>query len=64
MAINYDNKHCRIAASMLSCKPGLLDYRLVEYLNEIAQLVESAGGELKSRQTVALAIVSWRQALT
>lgn len=63
MALNYDNTYCQIAADMLSSSPGLLDYRLVEYLNEINQLVQHTGGEFKSRQTIALAIVSWKRDL-
>ena len=61
MALNYDNEPCRIAAKMLSTEPALLDYRLTEHLNTIAALVNNAGGELNSRQVIAIAIVSWRE---
>lgn len=62
MALNYENEICQIAAQMLHTEPGLLDYRLVEYLNEIDSLVHIADGQLVSRQRqiVALAIVTWR----
>lgn len=61
MALDYDNEHCRIAALMLYTEPGLLDYRLVEYLNHIAILTHNAGGELVSRQVIAMAIVAWEE---
>ena len=61
MNVGYDNLHCKIAAQMLHTQPGLLDYRLIEYLNNVADLTNSTGGELKSRQVIALAIVSWRE---
>lgn len=62
MALNYDNEHCRMAAKMLSTETGLLDYRLVEYLNSIASLVNNiGGGEFVSRQAVAVAIVNWQE---
>ena len=60
MTLNYDNDVCRIAAQMLESEPGLLDYHLVEYLNEIDSLVRVVKGQVVSRQIVALAIVTWR----
>lgn len=61
MAIDYDNQHCKIAAQMLYSEPGLLDYRLVEYLNRVAMLTYNAGGLLVSRQVIAMAIVAWEE---
>lgn len=60
MSLNYENKHCEIAAKMLFTEPALLDYRLTEYLNELSALVQYAGGELNSRQVIALAIIQWQ----
>lgn len=60
MTQNFENKHCKIAAQMLSSEPGLLDYRLADYLNLIAELVKIAGGELVSRQVIAAAILTWQ----
>ena len=60
MAVNYDNDICRIAAQMLDTEPDLLDYRLIEYLDEIDSLVHIVGEHVASRQIVALAIVTWR----
>lgn len=61
MALNYENEHCRIAAKMMNTEAGLLDYRLVEYLNSCASLVNTCGGELASRQAIAVAIINWRE---
>ena len=61
MSLNYDNKHCRIAAKMIGTSADLLDYRLIEYLNSIAELVLYDEGEFVSRQAIAVAIVSWRE---
>ena len=33
MSISINNEQCRIAANLLETEPGLLDYRLVNYLN-------------------------------
>jgi len=59
--MDYNNQYCEIAAKMLYTEPGLLDYRLVEHLNKIATLVKNVGGELWSRQIVALAIIQWQE---
>jgi len=59
--MDYKNQYCEIAAKMLNSEPNLLDYRLVEHLNKIASLVKNAGGELWSRQIVALAIIQWQE---
>ena len=61
MALNYNNEHCRIAAEMLGTEADLLDYRLIEYLNSCALLVNGGGGSLVSRQAIAVAIVAWRE---
>ena len=70
MTHEYKNEHCRMAAEMLSTKPDLLDYRLVDFLNEIdaktkmatytpyGHLVSPVVG-LQSRQIVALAVSTW-----
>lgn len=60
MTLDYNNDICRMAAQMLETEPGLLDYRLVEYLNEIDSLVRVVEGQVASRQIVALAVVTWR----
>lgn len=59
--MDYRNQYCEIAAKMLNADVGSLDYRLIEHLNKIAALVKNAGGELWSRQIVALAIVQWQE---
>lgn len=61
MALNYDNDHCRIAANILGTEPPLLDYRLVERLNEINNLVSGVGHSLMNPQVIALAIVQWQE---
>jgi len=61
MSLYYHNEHCKIAAYMLNTEPSLLDYHLVEYLNSVAEFVEKAGGKLRSRQIIALAIASWQR---
>jgi len=59
--MDYNNQYCTIAAKMLGTEPDLLDYRLIEHLNKVANLVKISGGELWSRQVVALAIVQWQE---
>jgi len=61
--MDYRNEHCEIAAQMLDTEPGLLDYRLVERLNQVAKLVKIAGvfGRLQSRQVIASIIVQWQE---
>ena len=46
---------------MLDAEPGLLDYRLVERLNEINGLVSRVGHSFMNPQVIALAIVQWRE---
>ena len=58
--MDYDNDYCKIAAQMLYTEPGLLDYRLVEHLNEIAGLVSKVNHFLMNPQVIALAIVQWQ----
>ena len=58
---NVENEHCKTAAQMLSSEPGLLDYRLVEYLNNIARYALIAGSGLYSKQAIATAIVTWQE---
>jgi len=53
----------QIAAEMLRTSPGLLDYRLVEYLEELDNLVRITNGQVVSRQVVALAILAWRHSV-
>lgn len=62
--MDYNNQYCTIAAQMLETEPGLLDYHLIEHLNRVANLVKISGGELWSRQVVALAIVQWQEGKT
>ena len=58
--LNYENDHCKIAANMLDTEPGLLDYRLIERLNEINGLVSRVGHSFMNPQVIALAIVQWQ----
>jgi hypothetical protein len=61
--MDYKNKHCEIAANLLDTEPDLLDYRLVERLNQVADLVKKATGSegsLRSRQVIALIIIQWQ----
>lgn len=60
-ALDYRNGHCEMAARMLNTEAGLLDYRLIEYLNRIAWLVSNANGVLVSRQVIAAAIITWQE---
>ena len=39
--------------------PGMLHHKLYDYLTSINALCHEAGGELVSRQVIALAISSW-----
>lgn len=48
-----------MAAKMKECKPEKLWEGLRTFLDECADLTAKAGGELVSRQSVAVAIVSW-----
>lgn len=57
----YRNEHCSIAADMLGTEPGLLDYRLVEHLNNISKLVAITNEALRNRQVIALAIIQWQE---
>jgi len=58
--MEHNTTFCRIAANMLNTEPGLLDYRLVEYLHEINHLVSTGDSELQNREVIAAAIVQWR----
>lgn len=60
MALNYENTHCRMAAKMLGTTADLLDYRLIEYLNSIAELVLYGEDELIGSEAIAVAIVAWQ----
>lgn len=57
MAKNWQNEHCEIAAQMLGSEAGLLDYRLIEHLNNVAYL---NGGVLDNRQVIAALITTWQ----
>lgn len=49
---------------MLNTEPDLLDYRLIERLNQIADLVKkvtNGEGKLRSRQVIAFVIVQWQE---
>jgi len=64
--MNYDNEHCKIAAQMLETEPSLLDYRLVEYLNKINNMMGGGLGcrfsdDAKNKEVIALAIVQWQE---
>lgn len=60
----YPN-YLKTAAQMLSendtADPGLLNADLADCLKDIALLTESTGGELRSRQAIAVAIVFWEK---
>lgn len=56
--IDYNNEHCEIAANILSTEAALLDYRLIEYLNRVANLAFPS--KLRSRQVIALLIAQWQ----
>ena len=56
---DYNNEHNEIAANMLHTEPGLLDYRLVEQLNKVANLCLPS--KLRSRQVIALLIMQWEE---
>ncbi|HEC66561.1 MAG TPA: hypothetical protein ENI23_14895 [bacterium] len=53
---NYHNEPCKIAAKFLETEPGLLDYRLVEYLNKVFDSIK-----IPCRQLVTLAVVQWEE---
>ena len=59
--LNYENDHCKIAANMLNTEPDLLDYRLIERLNEINGLISRVGHSLMNPQVIALTIVQWQE---
>ena len=59
--MDYNNQYCIIAAKMLNTEPDLLDYRLIKHLNRVANLTKISGGQLWSRQVVALAIIQWQE---
>ena len=54
-----NNEHCDIAAKMLSTEAGLLDYRLIERLNNVADMAFPQ--KLVSRQVIALLIIMWQE---
>ena len=56
--IDSNNEHCDIAANILSTEAGLLDYRLIEHLNCVADLAFPS--KLRSRQVIALLIAQWQ----
>jgi len=58
---DYNNEHSEIAANMLHTEPGLLDYRLIERLNEVANLCSPS--KLRSRQVIAFVIIQWESEL-
>lgn len=49
-----------IAAKMLDCDPAQLHYEFINYLDRIDWLAKTQGGELRSRQTIAKAIIDWQ----
>jgi len=59
--VDQNNEHCDIAANILSTEASLLDYRLVEHLNRVANLAFPS--KLRSRQVIALLIAQWQQRL-
>lgn len=62
--MNYENRWCAIAAKILTGNidnAGLLNYDLINFLNEVAQNCKCVGGELVSRQVIALAVVTWQR---
>lgn len=61
MSVNYNNDHCRIAANMLGTELGLLDYRLVDRLNEIDSLVNRVNHSLMNPQVIASVIIQWQE---
>lgn len=55
----------QLAAEMLcpdNAWYGGLNYKLANALNDARLMVESHGGQLRSRQTVAAIIVAWKMA--
>jgi hypothetical protein len=61
MAEEKLRKCCEIAMQMLNAKK--LDDQLIDYLNEIDDLVRAGGGEFASRQAIAVAIVEWQNSV-
>lgn len=59
--MDYNNEYCKIAANMLGTEPDLLDYRLIERLNDISNLVNKTNHFLMNPQVIALAIVQWQE---
>ncbi len=61
MGEDYDNERCKIAADMLNKEPEALEPDFVDKINEVNGLVnEACGGELRSRQVIAMIIVNFR----
>ena len=61
--MDFNKDIFQIAAKILGTEPGLLDYRLAEYLEELDGLVGRADGQVASRQIVALAILTWQHSV-
>lgn len=59
--LNYENDHCRIAANMLNTEPDLLDYRLIEHLNNVSNLVGNVNHFLMNPQVIASIIIQWQE---
>lgn len=51
----------KIAASMFGGDPGLLNADLELEIKLAALLVQNAGGELRSRQAIAVIIINWQK---
>ena len=60
----YDSDMFQIAAQILNTTPDMLDHKLVNYLEELEELVIITGGRVASRQIVALAVLTWRHGIT
>ena len=55
-----EKNYLKVAAEMLgSGDVGMLNYKLAGYLNDIDYMCQQAGGELKSRQVIAVAIIQF-----
>ncbi len=60
MVMHYESKHLQIAAIMVGDgDTGLLSGDLCNAIDKISEYVVRAGGELKSRQVIALIIQQW-----
>ena len=59
--MDYKNEYCKMASQMLNTEPDLLDYRLVERLNNVASLVNNVNHFLMNPQVIALAIIQWQE---